>query len=143
FPEADVSSDTLQPIEYTTRHPDLGPTSWYAVRAGDKSAPRGAWQHFELPNYASELRARIAFAWPAMDAFYEEDERIMGHAADSYHRIDIRQASRSLVVRHHDRIIAETKRPLVLYESGFAPRWYVVRADVDESALTFVEHQTF
>jgi uncharacterized protein (DUF427 family) len=66
----------------------------------------------------------------------------MGHAADSYHRIDIRQASRSLVVRHRDRIISDTKRPLVLYESGFAPR-YVVRADVDESALTSMEHQTF
>ncbi len=96
-----------------------------------------------LPDYASELQARVAFAWPAMDAFYEEDERIMGHAADSYHRIDIRQASRNLVVRHHDRVVADTKRPLVLYESGFAPRWYVLRADIDESALAFVEHQTF
>ena len=28
-------------------------------------------------------------------------------------------------------------------ESGFAPRWYVPRADIDESALTFVEHQAF
>ncbi len=78
-----------------------------------------------------------------MDAFYEEDERIVGHAADSYHRIDIRQSSRRLVVRHLDRIVADTKRPLVLYESGFAPRWYVTRADIDESALTPVEHQTF
>ena len=32
---------------------------------------------------------------------------------------------------------------MVLYESGFAPRWYVPRADVDESALTPVERQTF
>jgi len=78
-----------------------------------------------------------------MDAFYEEDERIVGHAADSYHRIDIRQASRRLVVRHHDRIIADTKRPVVLYESGFAPRWYVECADVMESELIPVEHQTF
>jgi uncharacterized protein (DUF427 family) len=78
-----------------------------------------------------------------MDALYEEDERILGHAADSYHRIDIRQASRHLVVRYRDRIIADTKRPLVLYESGFAPRWYVTRADVDESVLTPVERQTF
>jgi uncharacterized protein (DUF427 family) len=78
-----------------------------------------------------------------MDAFYEEDERIVGHAADSYHRIDIRQASRNLVVRHHDRIIADTKRPVVLHESGFAPRWYVPRADIDESALTPVKLQTF
>ncbi len=96
-----------------------------------------------LPAYASELQARVAFAWPAMDAFYEEDERIMGHAADCYHRIDIRQSSRHLAVSHHDRVVADTKRPMVLYESGFAPRWYVPRADIDESALTLVEHQTF
>jgi uncharacterized protein (DUF427 family) len=95
------------------------------------------------PAYASELQARVAFVWPAMDAFYEEDERIVGHAADSYHRIDIRQTSRRLMVRHHDRIIADTKRPVVLYESGFASRWYIARADVDECALTPVEHQTF
>jgi uncharacterized protein (DUF427 family) len=78
-----------------------------------------------------------------MDAFYEEDERIVGHAADPYHRIDIRQASRHLVVRHGERVVADTRRPLVLYESGFAPRWYVPRADIDESALAPVKLQTF
>jgi uncharacterized protein (DUF427 family) len=78
-----------------------------------------------------------------MDAFYEEDERIVGHAADNYHRIDIRQTSRHLIVNHYDRIIADTKHPMALYESGFAPRWYVPRADVDESALNLVERETF
>lgn len=75
----------------TTRHQDLGATSWYTVRAGQHSTPRAAWQHAELPGCASELKGRVAFAWRAMDAFYEEDERIVGHAADTYHRIDIRQ----------------------------------------------------
>ena len=143
FPESDVSPKALERSEHTTRHPDLGLTSWYIVKAGERQAARAAWQHVELPSYASELRERIAFAWRAMDAFYEEDERILCHAADSYHRIDIRQASRRLVVPYQERIVADTKRPLVLYESGFAPRWYVLRADIDESALTFVEHQTF
>jgi uncharacterized protein (DUF427 family) len=78
-----------------------------------------------------------------MDGFFEEDERIMGHAADSYHRIDIRQSSRNLVVRYRDRMVADTKQPLALYESGFAPRWYVPRADMDESALNPVDHRTF
>src|SRR5262250_1081643 len=143
FPTNDVSADTLEGTEYTTQHPDLGLTSWYIVRGGAQSAPRGAWQHVNLPDYARELQGRVAFAWHAMEAFYEEDERIVGHAADSYHRIDIRQTSRHLVVRHRDRIIADSKRPMVLYESGFAPRWYVPRADVDESALTPVNRQTF
>jgi len=143
FPETDVSPEALERNEHTTRHTDLGLTSWYTAKAGEYHAPRAAWQHIDLPPYAGELRERIAFAWRAMDAFYEEDERILGHAADSYHRLDIRQASRNLVVRHHNRVVADTKRPMVLYESGFAPRWYVPRVDIDESALTFVEHQTF
>jgi uncharacterized protein (DUF427 family) len=78
-----------------------------------------------------------------MDAFYEEDERIVGHAADPYHRNDIRRTSRHLVVRADGRVVADTKAPLVLYESGFAPRWYVPREDVDQSALTAVDGQTF
>ena len=143
FPEDDIAPSTLERMEHTTRHRDLGPTSWYTVRAGGKSAPRGAWQHIDLPPYASELKGHIAFAWPAMDAFYEEDERIVGHASDNYHRIDIRQSSRQLIVRHRDQIIAQTKRPLVLYESGFAPRWYITREDINGAALTPVQHRTF
>jgi uncharacterized protein (DUF427 family) len=41
------------------------------------------------------------------------------------------------------RLIADTTRPLVLYESGFAPRWYVPRQDIAENALISVEGQTF
>jgi uncharacterized protein (DUF427 family) len=143
FPESHISPGVLERTDQTVQHPDLGPTSWYAVRAGEQVASRGAWQHTELPAHASELQGRIAFAWQAMEAFYEEDERIAGHAADNYHRIDIRQTSRHLVVQHNDRTIADTTRPLALYESGFAPRWYVPRADVDESALAPVKLQTF
>jgi len=144
FPETDVSPQILERTEHTSQHADLGPTSWYSVRSDEQHvAARGAWQHTDLPAHASDLQGLVAFAWRAMDAFYEEDERIVGHAADPYHRIDIRQASRHLVVNHQGRVIADTRRPLVLYESGFAPRWYVPRADVDESALTAVKLQTF
>jgi uncharacterized protein (DUF427 family) len=143
FPLRDIADGVLQPSDYTTRHADLGPTSWYTVRSGDHSQQRAAWQLTGLPGYADELKGRVAFAWRAMDAFYEEDERIVGHAADAYHRIDIRQTSRHLVVRSGDRVIADCTRPLALYESGFAPRWYVPRADVDETALTPATGQTF
>jgi uncharacterized protein (DUF427 family) len=78
-----------------------------------------------------------------MDAFYEEDERILGHAADQYHRIDIRASSRRLTARSGERIVADTTGAMVLYESGFAPRWYVPRGDIDESALTANEAETF
>jgi uncharacterized protein (DUF427 family) len=143
FPLGDIVPDVLELSEHTTRHQDLGTTSWYTVRAGSQAKNRAAWQHTGLPDYAGELKGRVAFAWRAMDAFYEEDDRIVGHAADAYHRIDIRKTSRQLVVRHGDQVIADTTRPLALYESGFAPRWYVPRADVTEAALTAVAGQTF
>ena len=143
FPLAAIADGVLQPGEYTTRHADLGMTSWYTVRSGDTRKQRAAWQHTELPGYAVVLKGRVAFAWRAMDAFYEEDERIVGHAADAYHRIDIRQTGRHLVVRSGDRVVAVSTRPLALFESGFAPRWYVPRADVDVTALTPAKGQTF
>jgi uncharacterized protein (DUF427 family) len=143
FPLADIFSDVLRPSQHLTQHRDLGPTSWYTVQAGVHNTPRAAWEHTDLPEYAGQLKGRAAFAWRAMDAFYEEDERIVGHAADAYHRIDIRQTSRHLVVRDGDRMVADSTRPLALYESGFAPRWYVPRGDVDESALAPAQGQTF
>lgn len=36
-----------------------------------------------------------------------------------------------------------THRPVVLYESGFAPRWYVHREEIDEHALEPAAGQTF
>lgn len=143
FPLGDITPGALEDTQHTTSHRDLGTTAWYTVRAGEQEKARGAWQHTELPEHAEDLKGRVAFAWRAMDAFYEEDQRIVGHAADMYHRIDIRTTSRHLVVRHGDQVVADTTSPLALYESGFAPRWYVPRVDVEKSALTPVEGQTF
>jgi uncharacterized protein (DUF427 family) len=143
FPLADTVADVLEASDHSTSHRDLGPTAWYAVHVGGHNTPRAAWLHTQLPSHAEELKDRVAFAWRAMDGFYEEEERIVGHAADMYHRIDIRQTGRHLLVRHSGRVIADSTRPLALYESGFAPRWYVPRADVDESVLVAVEIQTF
>jgi uncharacterized protein (DUF427 family) len=143
FPRDDIQAETLIAEDRLTNHPELGKVNWFTVTSGDREANHAAWKYTELPAYATALEGRVAFAWRAMDAFYEEDERIVGHAADAYHRIDIRATTRHLVVRDDDRVIADTRRPLVLYESGFAPRWYVPRDDVVESALEPVEGQTF
>ncbi len=143
FPKADIITDGMLPSDRITNHRELGRTAWYAVRVGDSEAHRGAWEHTALPLFAAVLADRVAFAWHAMDAFYEEDERIVGHAADAYHRIDIRRSSRQLTVRAGATLVAESDRPMVLYESGFAPRWYVPDEDVTRSRLQSVQRQTF
>ena len=143
FPRADIRDDLLVAEDRITPHGELGDMAWYTVSLGERQIPHAAWEHITLPDYAGDLAGRVAFAWRAMDAFYEEDERILGHAADPYHRIDIRSTARHLVVRDGDRVVADSHRPLALYESGFAPRWYVPRADIDETALEPVDGQTF
>src|SRR5262249_17403187 len=115
FPLDVVPHGGLGPPRPAPPHRRPCPPTWEPGRAGTSSTPRAAWQHTELPAYAGDLKGRVAFAWRAMDAFYEEDERIVGHAADPYHRIDIRQTSRHLVVRCQDRVIADSSRPLALY----------------------------
>jgi uncharacterized protein (DUF427 family) len=143
FPRSDIQAGVLDSEDRVTQHGDLGDMRWFTVAAGNRTSNHAAWEHIALPAYASVLEERVAFAWRAMDAFYEEDERIVGHAADAYHRIDIRATSRHLVVRDGDRVIADTHRPVALYESGFAPRWYVPRDEVNEAALELVDGQTF
>jgi uncharacterized protein (DUF427 family) len=143
FPIAGFASGALRPTDHRSTHPELGDTSWFEVVGDTRSAQRGAWQHVALPDHAAILEGKVALAWRAMDGFYEEDDRILGHSADPYHRIDIRHTSRHLVVRAGDRIVAETTSPVVLYESGFAPRWYVPRDDVAADVLTPLDLQTF
>jgi len=143
FPLGDIEAGILIAENRVTQHHDLGDTQWFTIKVSEREANHSAWQHTGLPQHAAVLDGRLAFAWRAMDAFYEENERIVGHAADAYHRIDIRSTSRHLVVRDGEQVIADTHHPLALYESGFAPRWYVPRADIDKSALKPVEGQTF
>jgi uncharacterized protein (DUF427 family) len=143
FPRSDVSPGILVAEDRVTQHPELGVVNWFAVQSAQQEVKHAAWEYGSLPSYAAVLEGRVAFAWRAMDAFYEEDERIVGHAADFYHRIDIRSTSRHLLVRDGDQVIADTRQPLALYESGFAPRWYVSREDIAESFLRPVEAQTF
>jgi uncharacterized protein (DUF427 family) len=141
FPENDVSPDALQRTEYTTQHHDFGLTSWYTVRAGEQGAAR-AWHH-RLPAYASDLRGRVAFAWPAMEAFYEEEN------ASSAPRIPTTASTSGrlhvIVVQDADQVIADTRRPLALYESGsprgMCPRRQRVRTETSPEGQTFCPYK--
>src|SRR5262245_59968803 len=113
FPVADIEGGVLEPADHETTHADPGRTTRFdVVGGGGRIAKRSAWQHVDSPPQAAALRDAVALAWRAMDAFYEEDERILGHAADPYLRIDIRRTARHLVVRDGDRIVADTHAPL-------------------------------
>jgi uncharacterized protein (DUF427 family) len=77
----------------------------------------------------------------AVDEWLEEDEPLVGHARDPYHRIDTRPTSRSVRVSIAGRLVAETTRAVVLFETGLPPRWYIPREDV-KAELESSDHRT-
>jgi uncharacterized protein (DUF427 family) len=70
-----------------------------------------------------------------MDEWYDEDERVEGHIRDPYHRVDVRRSSRPVRVLLGDTVLAETRRPLLLSETGLPNRFYIPQADVRQDLL--------
>ena len=77
-----------------------------------------------------DLRGYVVLDFEAFD-WWEEDERIVGHPRDPFHRIDVRSSSRPVRLEHHGEVLAESSRSQMLFEGAFPlVRYYVPRADV-------------
>lgn len=135
FPRTDARDDLLMRSAKRGRHPELGEMAWWSAMIDGAVFESVAWSFPRSPSYARETAGLIAFVWSEMDAFYEEDEQILGHALDPYHRVDVRSSARHLIVRVGGEIVADTCSPLAVFETGFAPRWYVPRSHVVADAL--------
>jgi uncharacterized protein (DUF427 family) len=135
FPPADLDAALLRPSGKRTQHQHLGQTLWWSLKIGGQRFGEVAWSHPRPPRHAQPMAGLVAFVWDAMDAFYEEDEPILGHAADPYHRVDVRSSRRQLTVELGGEPVAGTHAPLAVFETGFAPRWYVPRRDVTDGVL--------
>jgi uncharacterized protein (DUF427 family) len=66
----------------------------------------------------------------AFDGWLEEDEPLLGHPRDPFHRIDIRRSSRHVVIERDGRVLADTTRPTLLFETSLPTRFYMPREDV-------------
>jgi len=70
-----------------------------------------------------------------MDSWREEEEEIFIHPRDPYKRVDTLQSSRQIRVLIGGETIAETKRPLLLFETGLPARFYFPKKDVQTDLL--------
>lgn len=125
FPTADVRMDLLEPGSLVTRSPTRGEAAHWTVRVGARVAQDAAWSYPDLP-----LAGHVAFYVAALDEWWEEDEPLLGHVRDPYHRVDAVRSSRRLRVLLEGEAIAQTTRAHVIYETGLPARWYVPRKDV-------------
>lgn len=129
-PDQDVDTDLLVDSDHATHCPFKGDARYWSVRAGERTAENAAWAYPEPKPEAAWLRGHTAFHWAAMDAWFDEEERVHGHLRDPFHRVDVRQASGHVRVTTDDTTLAATSRAKVLSETGLPNRYYVPREDV-------------
>lgn len=72
----------------------------------------------------------VTVAWDAVDAWFEEDERVLVHPRDPYHRIDTFATSYRVEVRVDATVLASSTRVIALYETSLPVRYYFPQADV-------------
>ena len=131
FPRAAVRADVLKPSGSRGRHELGGEIVHLTLEAGGKRAEDAAWS-FPAPDDPglALLAGRIAFDWAAVDGWFEEDEEVFVHARDPYARIDTLHSTARVEVVLDGALIADTVRPVLLFETHLPTRFYIPKADV-------------
>jgi uncharacterized protein (DUF427 family) len=84
----------------------------------------GAWRTVDgAPGY-------LLLAPAEVEGILEEDEPLRGHPRDPYHRADAIASSRHVRVELAGEVLAESARPLTLFETDEPTRFYLAQADV-------------
>ncbi|MCC3291369.1 DUF427 domain-containing protein [Arthrobacter sp. zg-Y1110] len=83
----------------------------------------------------ADLGGYVLLDFNAFDRWLEEDQVVEGHPRDPFHRVDARDSSRAVRVHLDGQLLAETRQPLLVYETMLPPRTYFPRGDVDWDVL--------
>jgi uncharacterized protein (DUF427 family) len=135
-PERDVSArlESAGRVDTIADLPLLVPTNPFTVHSctgeifdvsvGTARRPSAAFRPDD-----PDLSGYLTFDFSAFD-WREEDESIVAHPHDPFKRIDILASSRHVRVEWEGRVLAESSRPLLLFETLLPVRFYLPRADV-------------
>lgn len=114
-----------------------GTAGRWSVVAGGRRVEDAAW----ADDRYDELKGRVTFSWESLD-WYEEDERVHVHARSPRHRVDALHASRRVQVFIGGQEVANSVRPVLLFETHLPTRYYLPFADVRTDLLTASETVT-
>ena len=141
-PLEDVDQALLEPAQTTTHCPFKGDARYWTLRAGDRTEPDFLWAYEDPLPEAGWLKGYAALYWDRVDEVYVEDEPALGHLRDPYHRVDALESSRRIRVTANGETVAETSRPVMVFETGLPPRAYVPRQDVVPGVLAASDTRT-
>lgn len=140
FDEADVRTDLLRDTGGTDHSPSRGDASLHTVVVGDRRAEAAAAWYRTSPIDA--LAGTVRLDWQAMDAWFEEDELVHVHPRDPHRRVDVLQSSRHVRIEVDGVTVADSRRPMALFETGLPVRWYLPMTDVRMDLLTPTDRVT-
>jgi uncharacterized protein (DUF427 family) len=124
-PPDDVAPGALvDPVE-----DDTGLTVW-SVEADGRRADGAAWMHRRPPEVVAALAGMVTFSWDEPLTWFEEEERLIAHARDPHKRVDVVPSSRAVRIEVDGVLLAESRQPLVLFETTLPVRYYLPPGDV-------------
>ena len=130
FPRADVRFDLLKQTDHSTHCPHKGDASYWTLQAGERLAENAVWGYPNPIEGQEALAGLVAFYWHELDHWYEEDEEVYVHPRDPYKRVDALQSSRRVQVVLNGELVADSRRPVLLFETGLPTRYYLPVQDV-------------
>ncbi|GAA0375923.1 hypothetical protein Acor_73170 [Acrocarpospora corrugata] len=132
FPAGDVRGDLLK----AAADPPSGRHECYDLVVDGEIVSNVAYSYPELPGY-------LAFEWaPVFDRWLEEEEEIFVHPRDPHSRVDAIPSSRHVRVEINGRVVADTREPVLLFETGLPTRYYIPAKDVDFDQLVATDSHT-
>jgi len=143
-PSAEGAADEMAKLGATVPHlgdcPVYDPNVPFAVHTTDGAALdlhlAGAQRHAGAFRPADdELSQYVIVDFDAVDEWFEEDERNLGHPRDPFHRIEIVHSSRSVRVERNGDVLAASSRPYLLLEAPLPVRYYLPPEDISERVL--------
>ena len=127
IPIADVNRDLLVD-EHHSQRLSRGTAMRYGLRVGQTERPAA------LRVYGDDSLAGLAgtarFEWDALDAWFEEDEQVFVHPRNPYTRVDALRSTRSVRVDLEGALLAESRSPVLVFETGLPTRYYFNRTEV-------------
>jgi len=139
LPVADVDPDVLVDEGIIAETP-RGDVRQHGLRVGEVHRPGAA-----LVLSAAKVEGlddTVRFEWSALDAWFEEDERVFVHPRSPYTRVDALRSTRTVRVESKGMVLAESSSPVLLFETGLPTRYYLNRTDVDFTHLVPSDTET-
>jgi uncharacterized protein (DUF427 family) len=125
-PLADVRTEFL----CDENHPQkvqLGPSRLHSLVGGGQTY-RSVARVFDVDS-DSPVAGTVRFEWDPL-RWFEEDEPIYGHPRNPYSRVDALRSHRHVRVELDGIVLADTRSPVLLFETGLPTRYYIDPTDI-------------